>query len=435
MVRVAVVGGGLIGLATARRLLQLDGAAASAAREPPRRQPRIRAVTVYEAASCVASAQSGHNSGVIHAGIYYAPGSLKARLCVQGARALYDYCSTRPHIPLRRAGKFIVATEEWELPRLQELYERARANGVPGVKLVELRGSTGASSGGGGGGNAHALPPACVRGGLRALYSPATGIVSFRALAESFADETRADARGAVRTSHPVPADVTAPEDMGADVLVYCTGLRTTRALRDMRIVPFRGQYYELAREALRDSRRLGALRDTNVYPVPDPRFPFAGVHFTPTVDGRVIIGPTATVSGGDVFASASAAASTLLFPGFWRLVAPYAAFGAREAMKEWSGEYFVRALQRYVPALRAEDVRRSFAGVRAQAVGHDGRLVDDFVFRRGGGDGGGGDEEDKESRVLHVCNAPSPAATSCMAIAEHIVNEQLLPMMTDGAR
>jgi 2-hydroxyglutarate dehydrogenase len=374
-----VVGAGILGLATARELLH--------------RHPRAT-VAVIEKEPHVAAHQTGHNSGVVHAGIYYAPGSLKARLCVEGARELYDYCE-RNGIAHERCGKVIVATERAEIPGLDELERRGRANGVPGLSRLDRSGL-------------ERLEPHAR--GLEALHSPETGIVDFPGVARALAAELQQ--QGATVTTGCAVAHI---EDDGGDKVtvthahgttearaaIVCAGLQADRlatragAPQDPRIVPFKGSYLRL-----KPDRRH--LVNGLIYPVPDPQLPFLGVHLTKHVDGNVLIGPTAllqpTLRG-------------LRWPGTWRMARRFWRTGITEIEHAVSRRAFTNAAARFVPELRADDVEPGPAGVRAQALARTGKLVDDFVFSRTG-------------RALHVRNAPSPAATSALAIAREIATE-----------
>jgi L-2-hydroxyglutarate oxidase len=388
----AVIGGGIVGLAVARELLI--------------RHPRT-GVVVLEREQQVGFHQTGHNSGVIHAGIYYPPGSLKARLCVQGARELYEYCERRG-IPNERCGKLIVATERSELPRLEELERRARANGVTGIRRVdcdELR----------------TLEPHAA--GIAALHSPATGITDFRAVARALAADVL-EAGGSVHTACAVGS-----ADARAGVLrllhaggvtearhaVFCAGAWSDRAAvacgaePDPRIVPFRGAYLRL-----RPERRF--LIKALLYPVPDPALPFLGVHLTRTIEGDVLVGPSALLAAArDAYAlrrlRVRDVIDTLSWPGSWRMFARWWPTGLTEVRHALSRTALVKAAARYVPELSAGDVEPAFAGIRAQALARNGRLVDDFVFSH-------------TERALHVRNAPSPGATSALAIAGHVADE-----------
>ncbi len=386
-VDVAVIGAGLVGLATARALLE--------------RRPGLRLV-VLEREDAIAAHQSGHNSGVIHTGIYYAPGSLKARLCREGRVLLEAYLEEKG-IPFARPGKLIVALTEDELPRLATLEERARANGVEGLESVGPE-------------RIRELEP--YASGLRALWSPRAGIVDFRQVAHAYADDVRMSG-GLIETGREVTGieqrarEIVLATSRGALVArnaIACGGLWADRlaALSGEtgptapRIVPFRGDYYTLTPDARHLVRGL-------IYPVPDPRFPFLGVHLTKRIDGAVWAGPNAVLAFArdgyrrlDVRLTDLAA--TVSYPGFLRLAARYWRTGLAELWRDWSAAAFLREIRRYVPELRADQLVFGPSGVRAQALGRDGRLLDDFDL--------GGSE-----RVLHVRNAPSPAATSSLAI------------------
>jgi L-2-hydroxyglutarate oxidase len=387
----AIVGGGILGLAVARELT--------------RRHPRS-SVCVLERESELAAHQTGHNSGVIHAGVYYAPGSLKARLCVAGARELYEYCAEHG-IPHEACGKLIVATERSELGRLQELERRGHANGVPGLRRVDAAGI------------AEIEPHAR---GIAALHSPATGIVDFAAVARSYArDVLQAGARVATDCGvHGVRAGARrlrlehARGVTEATYALFCAGAWSDRlavaagAEADPRIVPFRGAYLRL------ESAHRHLVRAL-IYPVPDPALPFLGVHLTRHVDGEVLVGPTALpVLARDAYRLTHMrredALQTLAWPGTWRMLARWWRPGVAELRHAASRTAFARAAARYVPELRASDVRPAFAGVRAQALGRDGRLLDDFAFSA-------------TERALHVRNAPSPAASASLAIARYVAD------------
>jgi L-2-hydroxyglutarate oxidase LhgO len=386
---VAVIGGGIIGLATAYRLLDA--------------RPDLRLV-VLEKEKELASHQSGHNSGVIHAGLYYPPGSLKARLVRDGKARLEAFCEAKG-IPFERRGKLVVAVAERELPRFEALRARAEANEVPGLELVGPE-------------RMREIEPHAA--GLRALWSPSTGVVDFRRVALGYADEVRARG-GTIATSRPVTAIsrrgaetvlLTPSGELVAGAVVACAGLWSDRVAAltgdagpgTPRIVPFRGDYYTLTDDA------RGLVRGL-IYPVPDPRFPFLGVHFTRLIDGRVVAGPNAVLAlkrtgYRRLDVSPRDALATLTYPGFLRLARRYLRTGVLEAWRDVSKRAFVRELRRYVPELRADQLVFGPSGVRAQAVAPDGTMVDDFDF------GGSG-------RVLHVRNAPSPAATASLAIGD----------------
>ena len=388
---VAVIGGGILGLATAREILR---------RDPTRR------VVVLEKEQRLAVHQTGRNSGVVHSGIYYAPGSAKARLCVEGARAMLAYCDEH-RIPYQRCGKLIVAIGEHELAGLAKLEERGRANGVIGVTRLDASGIR------------EREPNAA---GIAALLVPSTAIVDFRRVAESIAAEITA-AGATVRLSSAVTGIRAKGDGVSITTVsgaydcvqaIVCAGLGSDAIARvaggsdDIRIVPFRGDYYRLATE-----RR--ALVRGLIYPVPDPRFPFLGVHFTRRIDGDVWLGPNAVLAFAlegyarrDVDLHQTLA--TLGYPGFRAMARRYWRTGLAELARDYSRRLFHGALRRYMPELRLADLRPGPSGVRAQAVTRDGTLVDDFWFERRG-------------PVMLVRNAPSPAATASLAIAREILD------------
>ena len=372
----AVVGAGILGLAVTRELM--------------RRHPGASAV-VLERTSGVAGGQTGANSGVIHAGIYYAPGSLKARLCVSGAREMYAYCEEHS-IPHERCGKLIVALHQGELGPLNELERRGRENEVPGLRRLS-------------GDELREFEPHCR--GVAALQSPATGIVDFGRVAQTIARELEGDGVPVV-TGCGVDGIVPARGRVGlrhrsgetrARFAVFCAGIGSDRlaeaagASPDPRVVPFRGAYRYLRRE------RRSLVRSL-IYPVPDPSLPFLGVHLSRHIDGEVSLGPTALL--------APRRSRDLTWPGTWRVARRWWRTGVSELRHAVSPRSLAAAAAAYVPELRADDLEGGFAGVRAQAVGRDGKLIDDFVFS-------------ETERALHVRNAPSPAATSAFAIARLI--------------
>jgi L-2-hydroxyglutarate oxidase len=387
----AIVGAGIIGLAVARELTA--------------RRPGL-SVTVLEKEDAVGVHQTGHNSGVVHAGIYYAPGSLKARLCVEGAHELYRYCEAHG-VAHERCGKVIVARDAGELERLGELERRGRANGVPDLRRLrpdELR---------------EVEPHAA---GVAALHSPFTGIADFPGVARAMARELEERGVGVATGCGVSGVEVAdrrialrhAGGETRARFAVFCAGGWSDRlavaagAPAEPRIVPFRGAYLRLRPE------RRGLVRSL-IYPVPDPRLPFLGVHLTRHTSGDVLVGPTALLSPGrDAYRLSRLRprdlAATLGWPGTWRMVRRWWRTGVVEMRYAASRRAFVRAASEYVPELRTDDVLPAFAGVRAQALGRDGRLVDDFVFS-------------ETERALHVRNAPSPAATSSLAIARLIAD------------
>lgn len=388
-VRYTIVGGGIIGLATAYRITQ----------ERPDAD-----VTVVEKEPQVGAHQTGHNSGVIHAGVYYRPGSLKARMCVAGNRSMVDFC-TEHDIPVEVCGKLIVATEPEELPRLHALHERARANGLDTTLVTGAR--------------AREYEPHVAA--LEALHVPSTGIVDFGAVCRKLAEllekagatvqlGTRVTGIRQVRDGTVVR---TTTGDLTTDVLVGCAGLhadrvaRFARAVPPARIIPFRGEYYEL-----RPDRR--DLVRGLIYPVPDPQFPFLGVHFTRMIDGSVHAGPNAVLALAREGYSwrhirLRDLAEVAAYPGLWRLARRHLRYGLTEVRRSLSLPMFVHSLARLVPDVTAEDLVRAEAGVRAQAIAPTGDLIDDFLIVA-------------RDRQVHVINAPSPAATSSLEIAGHIV-------------
>ncbi len=387
-----MVGGGIVGLAVARELT---------ARRPG------ASVCVLEREPQVGAHQSSHNSGVIHAGLYYAPGSLKAQLCVEGARALYDYCERRG-IPTRRCGKLIIATHAGELGRLEELERRGHANGVDDLRRITAS-------------EIEEIEPHAR--GLAGLHSPSTGVVDFAAVTHAYAEDVFA-AGGAVACGCEVSDAQTWGRALRinhtrgvteARNAIFCAGAWADRvavaagADPDPRIVPFRGAYLRLS-----PSRR--DLVRSLIYPVPDPSLPFLGVHLTRRLDGEVLIGPTALIAGArDAYRTGTVRPRDLLdtvsWPGTWRLLARWWRTGIEELCHAALPSTLVQAAARYVPELQGDDVEPALAGVRAQALARDGRLLDDFAFSH-------------TERALHVRNAPSPAATSSLAIARYVVEE-----------
>jgi (S)-2-hydroxyglutarate dehydrogenase len=387
---VIVVGAGIVGLAVARELaIRHDG----------------MRVAVLEREEKIGAHQTSHSSGVIHAGIYYAPGSLKARLCVEGARDLYAYCEERG-IPAPRSGKVIVATREDELPRLDELERRGRENQVPGLERIDADGI-------------REIEPHAT--GIAGLHSPATGVVDFARVASAYAQDL--ENRGGTVVTGCAVTELTgngrliahhAHGTTTARAAIACAGAWSDRlavkagADPEPRIVPFRGGYLRL-----RPERR--ELIRSAIYPVPDPDLPFLGTHFTKTIDGEVLLGPSALmVAARDAYRIAKLRprdlGQTLAWPGTWRLMSKQWRYGLGEIRAAASPRAFVSALRRYVPDLRVADVVPGPAGIRAQALSRDGKLVDDFAISR-------------TERALHVRNAPSPAATSSLALARLIAD------------
>jgi L-2-hydroxyglutarate oxidase LhgO len=390
---VIVVGGGIVGLATAMKMAK--------------RFPRLRLV-VLEKESQLARHQTGHNSGVIHSGIYYKPGSLKAATCVSGRRELLEFCDQNG-IAYDLCGKVIVATDDSELPRLEELYRRGTANGVPGLQMIGPE-------------RLKEIEPHAR--GVRAIHSPATGIIDFVQVAEAYAKNVRA-AGGDILTSRTAKYISssrnemivgTGREEFRGRFLINCGGLFSDRIAQmtakpfariDVQIIPFRGEYYKIAPEK-------NALIRGLIYPVPDPRFPFLGVHFTRSIHGYVEAGPNAVLA----FAREGYRKTdfnprdlweTLSFSGFRSVARRYWRMGLEEQYRSLSKRAFTSALQQLVPDIDIDDLQRGGSGVRAQAVAADGALLDDFVIRQTGS-------------AIHVLNAPSPGATASLAIGESIV-------------
>jgi (S)-2-hydroxyglutarate dehydrogenase len=388
----AVVGAGIVGLAVAREFL--------------RRRPGASLIVIDKQA-IVGYHQTGHNSGVIHSGVYYKPGSLKARLCVEGARLMYQFCDEHA-VPYRRCGKLIVAIREDEMTRLADLETRGNANGVAGLRRV-------------GPAEIAEIEPECR--GVAALHTPATGIVDYGAVATAMARELRdkgvAFALGravtAIRREHDKTVLQTADGAFTAAASIVCAGLWSDRlavsagASPDPRIVPFRGAYLRLA------DGQQPVVRGM-VYPVPDPALPFLGVHVTSHIDGHIMLGPTAILVGArDAYSlrtiRARDLAETLTWPGTWHVARKFWRTGIDEMHMAASRKAFIRACAQYVPAvadMRIDPV--TSGGVRAQAVGRDGQLLDDFAISQTPG-------------ATHVRNAPSPAATSSLALAKELVD------------
>jgi (S)-2-hydroxyglutarate dehydrogenase len=387
---VVVIGGGIVGLATA---LQFG-----------RAFPKLRLLLV-EKESGVARHQSGHNSGVIHSGIYYKPGSLKARLCVEGAAAMAEFC--REHgIPVQICGKLIVAITTEEIPRLKSLFERGQANGIGGLKLLSRE-------------QAHEIEP--HGGGVGWLHVPGTGITDYVAVCEKYAELIAAQG-GTVSTGTKVTGirrsngDVTVETNRGSfatKYLINCAGLHSDRVSRmagektEVTIVPFRGEYYDLTPEREHLVRGL-------IYPVPDLRFPFLGVHFTRRVHGGVDAGPNAVLAlkregyrRSDF--NLRDIVSTLTYSGFWNMARRYWRSGAGEIYRSLHKPAMVRAMQTLLPEITASDIVADGSGVRATAVSRDGSLVDDFQFKC-------------SENILHVWNVVSPAATASLPIGREIV-------------
>jgi L-2-hydroxyglutarate oxidase LhgO len=391
-----IIGGGIVGLATALNTLQA--------------YPRTR-LLILEKESQLAQHQTGHNSGVIHSGLYYKPGSLKARSCVAGRKALIEFCDRRS-VPYEICGKIVVATSAEELPRLEELCRRGSANGLEGIEMIGPE-------------RLKEIEPHAA--GIKGLYVPQTGIIDYLKVAAAYAEEIQS-AGGEIRTSSRVVGLIqsqsesvlqTSSGDYRSKFLINCCGLHSDQVAKmlgggggsageEHRIIPFRGEYYTLAPEKHFLVRNL-------IYPVPDPSFPFLGVHFTRMIkgDGGIEAGPNAVlalaregyrktdVNIGDLL-------QTVSFKGFWAMTGKYWQTGFGELYRSLSKQAFVAALQKLLPEIRSNDLVAGGSGVRAQAVSVSGALVDDFVI--------------KESRnAIHVLNAPSPGATASLAIGQSI--------------
>lgn len=393
--RIVIVGGGIVGLAVAR--------------EAGRRWPDAH-VTVLEKEAAVAGHQTGHNSGVVHSGLYYAPGSLKATLCTRGVRLLRGYCAEHD-IEIRDVGKVVVAVREDELGRLDALFARGTTNGVPQLRMidaVELRER-----------EPHAV-------GLRAIYSPHTAIIDYSAVSRALADDVARDGEvvfgapvvGVRKTDRGGRVVLVGGEDARAytcDLLITCAGLGSDRVAgmtgdgAEPRIIPFRGEYYRLRPPARPLVRGL-------IYPVPDPRYPFLGVHFTPTVSGGVLVGPNAVLAYAREGYTRTRVRTrdlrdTLTWPGFWAMARRHWRTGAAEMYRSFSRASYLHLAQEYLPELTSMDLVKAPAGVRAQAVARDGTLVDDFWIS-------------SHDAVLNVRNAPSPGATASLAIAEYVCSQ-----------
>lgn len=385
----AIIGGGIIGLATALELTS-----------------RGRSLVVIEAEKQVAAHQTGHNSGVIHSGLYYKPGSLKARNCVEGREAMYRFCETH-NIAYDRCGKVVVATQPEEIPRLNNLESRGRANGIQGLrrlKAAELK----------------EYEPHVT--GIDGLWVPETGIVDYIQVSQTYARLT-AQAGGVIQTDtrllgcHLEPNELRLETNQGeirSRYLLNCGGLQSDRIARlcgvepGLQIVPFRGEYYELVPEKHHLVKNL-------IYPVPDPQFPFLGVHFTRMIHGGVEAGPNAVLAfKREGYRKSSFSlrdtAEIFAYSGFWHLAAKHWQMSLGEFYRSFSKHAFVRALQRLIPELEVADVKAGGAGVRAQALEPNGFLADDFRIV-------------ETERMIHVLNAPSPGATASLSIGRTIAD------------
>ncbi|XP_043112217.1 L-2-hydroxyglutarate dehydrogenase, mitochondrial [Puntigrus tetrazona] len=406
---VAVIGGGIVGLASARELIL--------------RHPNIT-FTLLEKEKELSLHQTGHNSGVIHSGIYYTPGSLKARLCVRGAMLTYQYCQKKG-VPYKKCGKLIVAVEREEIPRLKALYERGQVNNVQDLRLIDAKAI-------------REKEPYCR--GIMALDSPNTGIVDWRLVALTYgkdfqeaggtvitdfeASDIKVAAESPAGSAEGLKYPIVIKSSQGMEVrcrfVLTCGGLYSDRLSEisgcspEPRVVPFRGDYLVLKPEK-------NYLVRGNIYPVPNPRFPFLGFHFTPRMDGSIWLGPNAVLAfkreGYKLFDfDTQDFVNAVSYRGLQRLVMKNIVYGMGEIYRGVFTSAQVKNLQKFIPELSPSDVLRGPSGVRAQALDAEGNLVDDFVFDSGKGELG--------SRILHVRNAPSPAASSSLAIAEMIADE-----------
>jgi (S)-2-hydroxyglutarate dehydrogenase len=386
---VAIIGGGIVGTATGMAIAC---------------RPGRPSVLILEAENKLAAHQTGNNSGVVHSGLYYKPGSLKARNCVEGREAMYRFCQEHG-IPHERCGKLVVATSAGQMPSLEELYRRGVANGLQDLKQLEVA-------------ELKEHEPNVV--GIAGLHVKETGIVDYTAVTHTYARLVR-EAGGEIRTGSRVTAVrrqngglvlETASGAVEARGLINCGGLQSDRVAKlcgvepGVKIIPFRGEYYELVKE------RQSLVRNL-IYPVPDPRFPFLGVHFTRMINGGIEAGPNAVLAfRREGYARTSFSVKDSLemvgYPGFWRMAGKYWRMGMEEMYRSASKRAFVKALQGLIPALGDQDVHPSGAGVRAQALDPDGKLLDDFRIV-------------EAERMIHVLNAPSPAATASISIGRTI--------------
>ncbi|MCX7872341.1 MAG: L-2-hydroxyglutarate oxidase [Verrucomicrobiae bacterium] len=392
---IGIIGGGIVGLATALRLLE---------------KKRELKISIFEKESDVGMHQSTHNSGVLHAGLYYKPGSAKAILAVRGIKQMVEFCK-KENIPHEICGKLVVAATDEEVPRLKELYERGTANGLSGLKFLES--------------NQFRKYEPNVNG-VAAVHVPEEGIVDYALVCKRFSEKIR-DYGGSIYTNTKVAGLIfrnnrweikTTTGEYGTDFIINCAGLHCDRIARlagekpQVRIVPFRGEYYNIKKE------QEGIVKNL-VYPVPDPKFPFLGVHFTRMIHGGVEAGPNAVLAfsrEGYKFLDINLIdlAESLAFTGLWKFLTKYPQMVKHELGISISRSLFCKALQRLVPEIRENDLVKGSSGVRAQALDFDGNLVQDFNIVR-------------KDNALHVLNAPSPAATSSLAIGEHIA--EMLPV------
>jgi len=398
---VVIVGGGIVGLATAHRLLEA--------------RPQTK-LLLLEKELKLAAHQTGNNSGVLHSGLYYKPGSAKARLAVQGLQQMVAFC--REHgVAFEQCGKIVVATEENELPRLENLWQRGQANGLQGLRKLTKE-------------QIREIEPHAA--GIAAIHVPQEGIVDYPAVCETLGRLICKNG-GEIRLQTRVMKMISGPDgwtletsvgSFSARFVITCGGLHSDRLVNaagqtpSAKIIPFRGEYYQIKKERQHLVRNL-------IYPVPDPKFPFLGVHFTRLIHGGIEAGPNAVLAfaregyrWSDV--NLRDLAESLCFPGLWRFLAQYPSMCGYEIRRSLSRTEFCRSLQKLVPEIRREDLETGGAGVRAQAMLPDGKLVEDFHFEEGHG-------------ILHVLNAPSPAATASLAIGAQILEKVLTRLPQSG--
>jgi len=388
---IVVVGGGIVGLASAYKITLSH--------------PDIR-IAVLEKENRLAAHQTGHNSGVIHSGLYYKPGSNKAKTCARGRKELVAFAK-KYRIPYKICGKIIVATDTKELPSLEKIFRNGKENGIEGIEKI-------------GPDEIKQIEPFCS--GIAGIRVPCTGVIDFARVANKLAGLIEKKGQGnKVLTSHKVTGFdkhdfytkvVTNQESFAANYIINCAGLQSDRIAKmdvveaGMRIVPFRGDYYELMEEAAEKVKNL-------IYPVPNPDFPFLGVHFTRTIDGKVECGPNAVFAfkreGYDkTDFSLIDTWNALTYPGLWKMFLKHWKYGLGEYKRAFSKTLFLKQLQRLIPSLEADDIRPGKTGVRAQALRPNGELIDDFRIER-------------QSNSIHVLNAPSPAATASLAIGDYV--------------
>ena len=388
-----IIGAGIVGMSTAWQL--------------KKRRPQAR-ILVLEKESEVGTHQTGRNAGVIHAGIYYEPGSLKAEFCHRGVEATMQFCRER-NIPYQQCGKLLVATNESEVARMETLFERCQQND-PTTSLLDKA-------------QLHSQEPTIT--GDAAIFSPRTGIVDYRLICEAMAEEFVSDG-GELRSGSEVTdinehdshiSVTTHTENLNGKFLIACSGLMADRIARlqgiiiDFELIPFRGEFYRIDPE-------LAAGLNHLVYPIPDPTLPFLGVHLTRRINGDVIVGPNAVLSlkregYGKLEVNGRDLRDMVKFPGFWKVIGRNIRPGLRELGESWFKTAYIHQIKKYLPEITTSDLQPFPPGIRAQPVTRDGKIIDDFLFAT-------------SSRSLHVCNAPSPAATSAIPIGEHICDEAM---------